>query len=132
MWNFIIIKRTCLGISHWQHGIRHNNLRHLIRHEGFHYTLNRRTADGQTYWRCHNRACPGRVVTDINDQLVSCNDKHTHQPNTTERAIVSERECEEKTTPISRIYHDALQEVAQQEDREDVAFLMPHIYFNAI
>ena len=28
----------------------------------------------------------GRVVTDINDQLVSCNDKHTHQTNTTERA----------------------------------------------
>ena len=90
-----------------QHGIRHN-LRHSIGHEGFCYTLNRRTADGQTYWRCHNRACPGRVVTDINDQLVSCNDKHTHQPNTTEIAIERVKEnvkkrAKDKTTPIPQM-----------------------------
>ena len=46
-------------------------------HQGFRYTLNCRTADGQTYWRCQDRSCSGRVVTDTNDQLVTCNDKHS-------------------------------------------------------
>ena len=49
-------------------------------HQGYRYTLNHRTADGQTYWRCQDRSCSGRVVTDTNDQLVTCNDKHTHPP----------------------------------------------------
>ncbi len=31
-------------------------------HEGYKYTLNRRTADGHTYWRCHDRSCPGRMA----------------------------------------------------------------------
>ena len=49
-------------------------------HQGYRYTLNCRTADGQIYWRCQDRSCSGRVVTDTNDQLVTCNDKHTHPP----------------------------------------------------
>ena len=53
-----------------------------LSHEGFCYTLNRRTADGQTI-----QSMAWSVVTDISDQLVSCNDKHTHQTNTTERAV---------------------------------------------
>ena len=47
-------------------------------HQGYRYTLNRRTADGQIYWRCADRSCPGRAVTDVHDQLVSCNENHSH------------------------------------------------------
>ena len=56
-------------------------------HQGYKYTLNRRTADRQTYWRCHDRSCPGRAVTDTTDQLVSCNNKHSHPLPPTERAL---------------------------------------------
>ena len=31
-------------------------------HEGYKYTLNQRTADGHTYWRCHDRSCPGSCL----------------------------------------------------------------------
>ena len=43
-------------------------------------SLNRRTEDahGQIYWRCADRSCPGRAVTDVHDQLVSCNENHSH------------------------------------------------------
>ena len=46
---------------------------------------------------------------DVNDWLVSCNDKHMHQPNTTKRAVGGVKENE--TNPIPHIYHDALQKV---------------------
>ena len=53
--------------------------------------------------------------------LVSCNDKHTHPPKATETAaeMVKERmkeRAKEETTPIPRIYHEALQEVTQYEN----------------
>ena len=51
---------------------------------GFKYTLNRRGREGQTYWRCVDRNCPGRAVTDENDHLVSTNNKHCHPPNDVE------------------------------------------------
>ena len=38
---------------------------------GFKYTLNRPGRKGQTYWRCVDRNCPGRGVTDENNYLVS-------------------------------------------------------------
>ncbi len=44
---------------------------------GFKYTLNRRGREGQIYWRCVDRKCPGRAVT---DQLVSANNQHCHPP----------------------------------------------------
>ena len=74
-------------------------------HQGYKYTLSRRTADGQTYWRCHDRSCPGIAVTDTTNQLVSCNNKHSHPPNTAERAaeVVKERmkkRAKEETAPI--------------------------------
>ncbi len=77
-------------------------------HEGYMYTLNRRTADGHTYWRCHDRSCPGRAVTDSNDQLVSCNDKHSHPPQPAERAVeivkekMKKRAREDSTPEVDR------------------------------
>ena len=47
---------------------------------GFKYTLNRRGREGQIYWRCVDRKCPGRAVTNENDELVSSNNKHSHLP----------------------------------------------------
>ena len=87
-------------------GIHYHHKRSLVTFTS--YTLNRRTADGQTYWRCQDRSCSGRVVTDTNDQLVTCNDKHTHPPKATETALemVKERmkeRAKEETTPIPRI-----------------------------
>ena len=99
-------------------------------HQGYKYTINRRTADGQIYWRCQDRNCQGRAITDINDQLVSCNSKHCHPPNSAEIAadLVKEKmkkKANEETTPIPQIYHQALQEVAQHENRESVAAVLP-------
>lgn len=99
-------------------------------HEGYKYTLNRRTTDGQTYWRCHDRSCSGRAVTDSNDQLVSCNNQHSHPPQPAERAaeVVKEKmkkRAREETTPVPRIYRDGLQQVAQESNRESVAPLLP-------
>ena len=79
-----------------------------------------------TAWRCQDRSCSGRVITDTNDQLVTCNDKHIHPPKATETAVemVKERmkkRAKEETTPVPRIYHEALQEVAQHENRETIA-----------
>ena len=70
------------------------------------------------------------MVTDTNDQLVTCNDKHTHPPKATETAVemVKERmkkRAKEETTPIPRIYHEALQEVAQYENHETIAPVVP-------
>ena len=45
-------------------------IRSLI-HQGYRYTLNRRTANGQIYWRCTDRSCPGRAVTDVHAQLAA-------------------------------------------------------------
>ena len=73
----------CPTISTNDHGVHHNkevtSTRWLYR-----YTMNRRTADGQTYWRCFNRTCAGRAVTDINDCLVSANNNHNHPPEVVE------------------------------------------------
>ena len=79
-------------------------VRSLI-HEGHRYTLNRRTADGQTYWRCIDRNCPGRAITDVNDQLVYRNDKHSHLHKPIERSVEMLKEkmkkrAKEKSTPV--------------------------------
>ena len=50
-------------------------------YEGYKYTLNRHGNTGQTYWRCVNRSCPGRMTLDIQDRAQSVNEKHFHQPN---------------------------------------------------
>ena len=89
--------------------------------------LNRRTADGR---RCHDRSCTGTAVTHTTDELVSCNNKHSHLSNTAERVVevVKERmkkRAKKQTTPIPRIYHNGLQEVAQQDNRENVAPSLP-------
>ena len=81
---------------------------HYIAHQGYKYRLNRRTADN---WRCHDRSCPGRAVTDTTDQLVSCNNKHSHPPDTAERAVevakkTIKKRAKKETTPIPCIYHD--------------------------
>lgn len=34
-------------------------------HQGYKYTLNCRNASGQIYWRCHDRSCPGRAVSEF-------------------------------------------------------------------
>ena len=52
--------------------------------KGYRYTLNRRGREGQSYWRCVDCNCSGRVSTDENDALISENNAHNHQPNTTE------------------------------------------------
>ena len=64
--------------------------------------------------------CCGRAVTDSSDQLVSCNQQHTHPLATAETALEKVKEkmkkrAKEETTPIPKIYHEALQEVAQSE-----------------
>ena len=90
-------------------------------HDGYRYTINRRTLDDQTYWRCADRKCPGRAITSADDQLVSKNDKHNHPPNTTEIELEKIKEsmkvrAHQETTPVPQIYHDTLAVVSQQRD----------------
>ena len=74
--------------------------------DGYQYTLNHR---GQTYWRCVNRLCEGRVTTDENDQLISSNNNHNHQPNETEIQVkvinqMKERAKNETTAIITGVW----------------------------
>lgn len=68
-------------------------------------------------------------MTNVDDQLVSVDDKHTHPPKPTERAVEVVKEkmkrAKEETTPVPQIYHQALQEVAQMENRDSVAAILP-------
>ncbi len=69
-------------------------------------------------------------MTDCSDQLVSCNQKHTHPPATAETALEKVKEnmkkrAKEETTPIPTIYHEAVQEVAQSESHETIAPVLP-------
>ena len=60
-----------------------------------------------TYWQCQDRTCPRRAITDIIDQLVSCNDKHSHDPpKTTECTVEMVKKCgaKQQTTPIPPNY----------------------------
>ena len=82
-------------------------------HQGYRYTLNQRTTHGQIYWRCADRSCPGRTVTDVHDQLVSCNENHSHLPKVTETVVElvkdkMKKRAREETTPIPQIFHKAL------------------------
>ena len=52
-------------------------------HDGFKYTLNRRGREGQYYWRCADRMCPGRVITSENDELLFTTE-HNHEGNEVE------------------------------------------------
>ena len=65
-------------------------------YEGYKYTLNRRGNSDQTYWRCVNRSCPGRVTLDIQDRLQSVNKKHFHQPNQAKTEADKVIECMKK------------------------------------
>ena len=99
-------------------------------HDGYRYTINRRTADGQTYWRCFDRTCGGRAVTDVNDCLVSANNNHNHPPDVVEVAVQKIKEeikerSKAETTPIPRIYHDFLQEVNQHILSSEIAAILP-------
>ena len=38
-------------------------------------------------WRCPDISCPGRAVTDVHDQLVSCNENHSYLQNVTETVV---------------------------------------------
>ena len=38
-------------------------------YEGYKYTLNRCGNADQTYWRCVNRSCPGRVTLNVQDGI---------------------------------------------------------------
>ena len=73
-------------------------------------------------------------MTDSSDQLVSYNQQHTHPPATAEAAIEKIKEkikekmkerAKEETTPIPKIYHEVLQEVAQSESHEAIAPILP-------
>ena len=66
-------------------------------------------------------------MTDVADSLVSFNNKHTHPPNPTGRVIDRIKEkmktrAKNEITPIPQIY---LQEVAQDQDREHIAPILP-------
>ena len=65
---------------------------------------------------------------DIHDQLLSCNENHSHLPKVTETVVElvkdkMKKRAREETTPIPQIYHKALQDVAQYEDRESIAVM---------
>ena len=48
---------------------------------GYQYTLNKRGHNGNQYWRCVDRSCPGRATLVEDDSVVSENNNHNHPPN---------------------------------------------------
>ena len=91
--------------------------------------LNRWGREGQSYWRCVDRNCPGRVSTDENDALIFENNAHNHQPNVTEIAVgkivdAMKERAKAETTSIPRIYQETMQRIAASQS-EDVAATVP-------
>ena len=69
-------------------------------------------------------------MTHVADSLVSFNNKHTHPPNPTERVVDRIKEkmktrAKNEITPIPQIYHQTLQEVTKDQDREHIAPILP-------
>ena len=94
---------------------------------GYQYTLNRRGREGEFYWRCTNRLCKGRAVTIEEDELLSVNSLHDHEPNHVEVAgnkVVQEMKtrARSETTLFPKIYAQTLRTVG---DDEGVATTLP-------
>ena len=83
---------------------------------GFQYTLNKRGHNGNTYWRCADRSCPGRATLTEDDDVVSENNQHNHPPNPQQLHVsqaidkMKERVTTE-ATPVPQVYRDTLTEM---------------------
>ena len=81
--------------------------------------LNRRGHEGQCYWRCANHMCPGRAITTENDELLSTKE-HNHEGNAVEVEVpkvgcAMKERAKTETTPIPRLYQEAVRIVSQDE-----------------
>ena len=99
-------------------------------YRGHRYVINRRGQDGRIFWRCgRSRSCSGSITT-MDDNILSQRDVHNHEPDEDEIAIekiVSNMKVKamETTRPIPAIYHDAIQEIASMNNKDDPASKMP-------
>ena len=85
---------------------------------GYQYTLNKRGHNGNQYWRCVGRSCPGRATLADNDSVVSENNNHNHPPNplqvTVSKTIeVLKERASSESTPIPTIYTDTMIALSQ-------------------
>ena len=94
------------------------------------YVINRRGQDGRIFWRCgRSRSCSGSITT-MDDNILSQRDVRNHEPDEDKIAIekiVSNMKIKamETTRAIPAIYHDAIQEIASMNNKDDLASKMP-------
>ena len=100
---------------------------------GYHYTLNKRGRNGNTYWRCVDRRCAGRATLDSNDVVVSENNNHSHAPNPLQvevsKAVDKLKDQAAATAaPMASVYRDTLVEILQDPNAAAVAPLLPTLH----
>lgn len=97
--------------------------------DGSRFTLNRKLANGTTYWRCCKRSCPARITT-MEDQLLTQTNGHNHPVNPTELRVEQiksklRKRAREEVAPVQAIYSDALVDLSTQPDSSEVAPNLP-------
>ena len=85
---------------------------------GYQYTLNKRGSNGNQYWRCIDRGCPGRATLAEDDSIVGENNSHTHPPNplqvTVSKTIdVLKERASIEATPVPKIYNTTMVALSQ-------------------
>ncbi len=85
-------------------------------HGGYRYTKIRKSAAGMVYWRCADRSCPGRTITN-GGQLEKTSGEHHHPPNPSGNKVEEiksrmRKRAREETRSIPTIYNDVLQGIA--------------------
>ena len=97
-----------------------------IVYKGHKYVMNQQGRDGCNFWRSgRNCSCSGSLCT-LEHEI----DTHNHPPNYAEiqaEKIVSSIQAKARDTirPIPALYHEEIQAIATQPDKEEIAAKLP-------
>ena len=99
-------------------------------YESYKY-LKIRDGKDHTFWRCerHRSQCPAKVTTH-ETTVQSCRGEHNHPPDVAANQVVAtigkmRKRAREESTTIPQIYDEALQDLSQCGNKENVAAKMP-------
>ena len=95
---------------------------------GFQYTLNKRGHNGNQYWRCVDRSCPGRATSEEDDSVVSEKNNHNHIPNplqVTKTIDVMKERASTVATHVPTIYIDTMVALSQHPSASEAVSIVP-------
>ena len=96
---------------------------------GFRFLRIREGKDVKEFWRCAEKDCQKRATT-TSDGTLTTRGEHTHAPNPSKNKaekIISKmrKRTKEEMETVPGIYHQEIQAVAMEEDREAIAAHLP-------